>query len=158
MKNLGGYEDPIVFCHMSHFQEPSPRHYSLFERTFRMAWNKFSLSQILKTANLILVVTPLEKRINVMMGADPKNCFLFPSGVDEGLFLKYAAADIEEFLNFENDPFGTCTAGIFTTLRSAAFTVSPTGSGRAAMTTSRKSPRKSTEISISESALTPQAH
>ena len=24
MRNLGGYKDPIVFCHMSHFQEPSP--------------------------------------------------------------------------------------------------------------------------------------
>ncbi len=104
MKNLGGYKDPIVFCHMSHFQEPSPRHYSLFERTFRMAWNRFSLSQILKTANLILVVTPLEKKINVMMGADPKNCFLFPSGVDEGVFLKYAAADAEEFLKKREIP------------------------------------------------------
>ena len=97
MKNLGGYKDPIVFCHMSHFQEPSPKRYSLLERTFRMAWNGFSLSQILKTANLILVVTPLEKSANVEMGADAKKCFLFPSGVNEELFLRYAAADVEEF-------------------------------------------------------------
>ena len=97
MKNLGGYKDPIVFCHMSHFQEPSPKRYSMLERTFRMAWNRFSLSQILRTANLVLVVTPLEKRANVEMGADAKNCFLFPSGVNEELFLRYAAADIEEF-------------------------------------------------------------
>ncbi len=98
MKNLGGYKDPIVFCHMSHFQEPSPKRYSLLERTFRMAWNRFSLSQILKTANLILVVTPLEKDANIEMGANPKRCFLFPSGVNEELFLRYAAADTEKFL------------------------------------------------------------
>jgi glycosyltransferase involved in cell wall biosynthesis len=104
MKNLGGYKDPIVFCHMSHFQEPSPKHYSLFERTFRMAWNRFSLSQILKTANLILGVTPLEKSANVKMGADAKSCFLFPSGVDEELFLRYAAADVEEFLEKRGIP------------------------------------------------------
>jgi glycosyltransferase involved in cell wall biosynthesis len=104
MKNLGGYKDPIVFCHMSHFQEPSPKRYTLFEQTFRMAWNRFSLSQILKTANLILVVTPLEKSANVKMGADAKNCFLFPSGVDEELFLMYAAADVEEFLGKRGIP------------------------------------------------------
>jgi D-inositol-3-phosphate glycosyltransferase len=104
MKNLGGYKDPIVFCHMSHFQEPSPKRYSLLERTFRMAWNRFSLSQILKTANLILVVTPLERSANVKMGADAKKCFLFPSGVDEGVFLKYAAADVETFLEKRGIP------------------------------------------------------
>jgi len=104
MKNLGGYKDPIVFCHMSHFQEPSPKRYSLFERTFRMAWNRFSLSQILRTANLILVVTPLEKSANIKMGAEAKNCFLFPSGVDEELFLRYAAADVEEFLEKRGIP------------------------------------------------------
>jgi glycosyltransferase involved in cell wall biosynthesis len=104
MRNLGGYKDPIVFCHMSHFQEPSPKRYTLFERTFRMAWNRFSLSQILRTANLILVVTPLEKSAIVEMGADAKNCFLFPSGVDEELFLRYAAADAEEFLEKNGIP------------------------------------------------------
>ena len=104
MKNLGGYKDPIVFCHMSHFQEPSSKRYTLFERTFRMAWNRFSLSQILRTANLILVVTPLEKSAIVEMGADAKNCFLFPSGVDEELFLRYAAADAEEFLEKHGIP------------------------------------------------------
>ena len=104
MKNLGGYKDPIVFCHMSHFQEPSPKRYTMFEQTFRMAWNRFSLSQILKTANLILAVTPLEKSANVKMGANAKNCFLFPSGVDEELFLKYAAADVEDFLEKRGIP------------------------------------------------------
>ena len=98
MKDLGGYVDPIVFCHMSHFQEPSPKHYSLVERTFRMAWNRLSLSQILKTANLVLVVTPIEKATNIKMGADPKKCFLFSSGVDEEPFLRFAAADTKDFL------------------------------------------------------------
>ncbi len=99
MRDLGGYRDPIVFCHMSHFQEPSPKRYSLMERTFRMAWNWFSLSQILKTADLVLVVTPYEKDMKVELGADPKRCFLFPSGVNEELFLKFAAADPQEFLS-----------------------------------------------------------
>lgn len=31
------------------------------------------------------------------MGADPKKCFLFPSGVSEDLFLRFAAADTEDF-------------------------------------------------------------
>jgi D-inositol-3-phosphate glycosyltransferase len=98
MKDLGGYVDPIVFCHMSHFQEPSAEHYPLVERTFRMAWNRLSLSQILKTANLVLVVTPIEKEAKVKIGADPKKCFLFPGGVNEELFLRFAAADTEDFL------------------------------------------------------------
>jgi len=97
MKDFGGYVDPIVFCHMSHFQEPSAKHYSLVERTFRMAWNRLSLSQILKTANLVLVVTPLEKETKIKMGADPKKCFLFPSGVNEESFLRYAAVDTKNF-------------------------------------------------------------
>jgi len=97
MRDLGGYADPIVFCHMSHFQEPSTKRYSLVERTFRMAWNRLSLSQILKTANLVLVVTPLEKDAKVEMGADPKKCFLFPSGVNEDLFLRFAATNVEDF-------------------------------------------------------------
>ena len=98
MKDLGGYVDPIVFCHMSHFQEPSQKHYSLVERTFRMAWNRLSLSQILKTANLVLVVTPIEKDIKIKMGVAPKTCFLFSSGVDEEPFLRFAAADPKDFL------------------------------------------------------------
>jgi len=98
MKDLGGYVDPIVFCHMSHFQEPSPKNYSLVERTFRMAWNRLSLSQILRTANLVLVVTPMEKDAKIKMGTDPKKCFQFSSGVDEEPFLRYAASDPKVFL------------------------------------------------------------
>lgn len=104
MKDLGGYADPIVFCHMSHFQEPSAKHYSLVEGTFRMAWNRLSLSQILRTANLVLVVTPLEKEAKVKMGADEKKCFLFPGGVNEELFLRFAAADTEDFVERHQIP------------------------------------------------------
>jgi D-inositol-3-phosphate glycosyltransferase len=104
MRNLGGYKDPLVFCHMSHFQEPTAKRYSVMERTFRMAWNRISLSQILKTANLILVVTPLEKEAKVKMGAYPKKCLLFPSGVDDELFLRYATADPNQFLKQHKIP------------------------------------------------------
>jgi len=97
MRELGGYQDPIVFCHMSHFQEPTQKRYSIVERTFRMAWNKLALSQILKTANLVLVVTPMEKDEKVKIGADPEKCFLFPGGVDDELFLRFAATDIRDF-------------------------------------------------------------
>lgn len=104
MRDLEGYKDTIVYCHMSHFQEPSPKRYSVLERTFRMAWNRFSLSQVLKIANLILVVTPLEKAAKVKLGADPKKCLLFPSGVDEEPFLRYATTDTKDFFNVHNIP------------------------------------------------------
>ncbi len=104
MKDVGGYKDQIVFCHMSHFQEPSPKRYSIVERTFRMAWNRFSLSQILKMANIVLVVTPLERDAKIKMGADPKKCLLYPGGVNEELLLKYAAADRGKFLKEHRIP------------------------------------------------------
>jgi glycosyltransferase involved in cell wall biosynthesis len=104
MKDLGGYADPIVFCHMSHFQEPSAKHYSFLERTFRMAWNRLSLSQILRTANLVLVLTPTEKDEKVKMGADPKKCFLFSSGVNEELFLRFATMETDDFLRRHEIP------------------------------------------------------
>ncbi len=62
MRNIGGYNDPLVFCHMSHYQEPTSKRYSLTEQSFRIAWNKITLPQILKTANIVLVVTDLEKK------------------------------------------------------------------------------------------------
>jgi D-inositol-3-phosphate glycosyltransferase len=98
MKDIGGYQDPLVFCQMSHFQEPSPKRYSLTERSFRAAWNRLTLPQIFSTANLIIVVTPLEKDAKVKMGADPEKCFLFPGGVDDEVFLRYANADTRTFV------------------------------------------------------------
>jgi D-inositol-3-phosphate glycosyltransferase len=104
MRDLGGYRDPIVFCHMSHYQEPTEKRYSLSERTFRMAWNTLSLSQILKTANMVIVVTPLEKEAKVKMGCDPRKCFLFPGGVQEESFIRFAAADTKDFRKQHNLP------------------------------------------------------
>lgn len=98
MKNIGGYQDPLVFCHMSHFQEPSPKRYSLTERSFRIAWNRLTLPQIFSTASLILVVTPLEKEAKVKMGAEAEKCFLFPGGVDDEVFLRYANVDVKSLL------------------------------------------------------------
>jgi len=98
MKDIGGYQDPLVFCQMSHFQEPTPKRYSLAERSFRTIWNRLTLPQIFSVANLIIVVTPFEKEAKVKMGADPDKCFLFPGGVDDEMFLRYANADAKRFM------------------------------------------------------------
>jgi len=97
MRHIGGYKDPLVFVHMSHFQEPSPKRYSLTEQSFRVAWNKLSLRQILRTANLVLVVTDLEKKAKIKMGAIPEKCLLFPGGVDDEL-LCYSNVDVKSLL------------------------------------------------------------
>lgn len=97
MRHIGGYKDPLVFVHMSHFQEPSPKRYSLTEQSFRVAWNKLSLRQILRTAKLVLVVTDLEKKAKIKMGALPEKIFLFPGGVDDEL-LCYANTDVKSLL------------------------------------------------------------
>jgi glycosyltransferase involved in cell wall biosynthesis len=102
MKKVGGYQDAMVFCHMSHFQEPSSQRYSLSELTFRTAWNKISLSKVLETANLVLVVTPFEKIAKIRMGARAEQCLLYPGGVDNETFLRFAADDVSEFLKRRN--------------------------------------------------------
>jgi D-inositol-3-phosphate glycosyltransferase len=96
IKALGGYQDPLIFCHMSHYQEPSPRRYSLVERSFRMAWNRVSLRTILRIANLILVVTPYEEESKRRMGASRQKCVLFPGGVDDSSFMSFATANPKE--------------------------------------------------------------
>ncbi len=98
MRALGGYQDPLIFCHMSHYQEPSPRRYSLVERSFRMAWNRVSLRTILRVANLVLVVTPFEEESKVEMGAPRENCILFPGGIDDNSFLSFASTNPNELL------------------------------------------------------------
>jgi len=100
MKMVGGYRDPLVLCHMSHFQEPTPKRYSLTERSFRVAWNRLTLPQIFSTANLILVVTPLEKEAKVKMGAKSDKCFLYPGGVDDEEFEEYSATGTESVEGF----------------------------------------------------------
>lgn len=96
IKELGGFQDPLIFCHMSHFQEPSPHSYSLVERSFRMAWNRLSLRTILRIANLILVVTPYEEEEKVKMGASREKYVLFPGGVDDNAFFGSATSNPEE--------------------------------------------------------------
>src|SRR4030066_1547436 len=75
MRSIGGYEDPLVVCHMSHFQETSPKRYALMERSFRIVWNRLTLPQIFSTANLILVVTPFEKEAKAKLGVKDEKCF-----------------------------------------------------------------------------------
>jgi len=96
VKESGGYEDPLIFCHMSHFQEPSPKRYSLVERSFRLAWNRLALKTVLNVANLVLVVTPFEQQSKIKLGAKPEKCVLFPGGVDDQAFLRYATSDRRE--------------------------------------------------------------
>jgi glycosyltransferase involved in cell wall biosynthesis len=97
IKALGGYPVPLVFCHMSHYQEPSPKGYSLVERSFRMAWNRLSLRTILRVANLILVVSPYEEEAKIKMGAPKESIFLFPGGIDDVSFSQFSSADPSEF-------------------------------------------------------------
>src|SRR5439155_1473299 len=55
----GSIHEHMLFCHMSHFQEPSDERYPLEERSYREAWNKFSLARIVKDADMLLVTTPM---------------------------------------------------------------------------------------------------
>jgi glycosyltransferase involved in cell wall biosynthesis len=105
MKALGGYPAPLIFCHMSHYQEPSPKRYSLVERSFRMAWNRLSLRTILRVANLILVVSPYEEQAKIKMGAPKNRIFLFPGGVDDVSFSQFSSADPSEFREQLGPPF-----------------------------------------------------
>ena len=98
IKALGGYQDPLIFCHMSHFQEPSPRRYALIERSFRIAWNKVSLQTILRVANLILVVTPYEEKAKIELGASREKIVLFPGGIDDYTFLSFASSNPAELM------------------------------------------------------------
>ena len=98
IKALGGYQAPLIFCHMSHFQEPSPRRYSIVERSFRMAWNRLSLRTILRVANLILVVSPYEEEAKVKMGAPKNRLLLFPGGIDDVSFSQFSSSNPQEFL------------------------------------------------------------
>ncbi len=107
MREMGGYQDPLVMCHMSHFQEPTPLRYSLPELTYRTAWNRMALSRVLDTANLVLVVTPLEKAAKVKIGAKPEKCLLYPGGIDDETFTAFAAEDAPGFMAAKNIPADT---------------------------------------------------
>ncbi|HEV2226436.1 MAG TPA: glycosyltransferase family 4 protein, partial [Nitrososphaerales archaeon] len=72
----------VVFCHMSHFQEPSEERYDLDERTYRQTWNGSTLPMIMKLADFILVATPYEKEAMKKMGVEESKLVLFPGGID----------------------------------------------------------------------------
>ena len=118
IKALGGYQAPLIFCHMSHFQEPSPKRYSLVERSFRMAWNRLSLRTILRVANLILVVTPYEEEAKVKMGAPKDRILLFPGGIDDVSFSQFSSSDPQEFLKQLGIPTGSKIVAFVGTIES----------------------------------------
>lgn len=73
----------VVFCHMSHFQEPSDERYAVEERSYRKAWNEVSLSKIVSQADFVIVETPLEMEQMVKLGASRSRCILFPGGIED---------------------------------------------------------------------------
>ena len=89
---------------MSHFQEASPDRYDMAERSYREAWNTTSLSQVVKAADLVLVVSPYEAHAMKELGADEAKLFLFPGGVQE---LTDVAASVEPFERKYGIPAGT---------------------------------------------------
>ena len=48
LHNLGLDQRDIIYCHMSHFQEPHPIRYSPVEIAYRTAWNRLALPQTLE--------------------------------------------------------------------------------------------------------------
>jgi D-inositol-3-phosphate glycosyltransferase len=79
----GGPLGQVAFCHMSHFQEPDSERYEMVERSYRETWNKVSLAQIARQADLILATTPIEIGQMVALGAPEERCFLFPGGIED---------------------------------------------------------------------------
>ena len=82
----GASESPILFCHMSHFQEASDERYTVEERTFREVWSRISLEEILRHADLVLATTPIEKKQMQDLGAAEGKFLLYPGGIDEDTF------------------------------------------------------------------------
>ncbi len=82
MAQGGAPRSPLLFCHMSHFQEPNER-YAIVERSYREAWNKVILPHVLSEADLVLVTTPYEASFMKEMGAKDEKLFLFPGGIDD---------------------------------------------------------------------------
>jgi glycosyltransferase involved in cell wall biosynthesis len=82
----GAYNPPILFCHMSHFQEASDERYTVEERTFRETWNRISLEEIVHQADYVIVTTPLEKEQIKKLGAAEDKFILLPGGIDDEIF------------------------------------------------------------------------
>ena len=89
--------EPVIYCHMSHFQPPARQAYSRAEATYRDSWNRLILPQIFMLAQLILVLSPLERGEMLKLGAREEQCYQFPPGLDEQLFEDYQGADPESF-------------------------------------------------------------
>jgi D-inositol-3-phosphate glycosyltransferase len=72
----------VVFCHMSHFQEPLEERYDLDERTYRQTWNGTTLPMVMDLADFVLVTTPYERELMKKMGVKESKLMLFPGGID----------------------------------------------------------------------------
>lgn len=83
MAQGGAPRSPLIFCHMSHFQEPNDERYAIVERSYREAWNNVILPQVLAEADLVLVTTPHEANLMKELGAKDDRIFLFPGGIDD---------------------------------------------------------------------------
>jgi len=83
MASGGAPRSPLIFCHMSHFQEPNDERYAIVERSYREAWNNVILPQVLTEADIVLVTTPYEANSMKELGAKDEKLFLFPGGVDD---------------------------------------------------------------------------
>jgi D-inositol-3-phosphate glycosyltransferase len=83
MMEGGTLRSPLVFCHMSHFQEPNDERYAIAERSFRETWNSIILPRVLAEANLVLVTTPFEADFMKALGTRDEKIFLFPGGIDD---------------------------------------------------------------------------
>jgi glycosyltransferase involved in cell wall biosynthesis len=83
MASGGAPRSPLIFCHMSHFQEPNDERYAIVERSYREAWNNVILPQVLTEADLVLVTTPYEANSMKELGAEDEKLFLFPGGIDD---------------------------------------------------------------------------
>ncbi|AFZ70805.1 glycosyltransferase [Caldisphaera lagunensis DSM 15908] len=98
MGSIGVQEKKIIYAHMSHYQPPEPGRYDPIERTYRIAWNMTELPSIFKAADLILVVTGIEGEDMITQGANPKQIYIFPGGLDDDEAKKIDDAKPDLFL------------------------------------------------------------
>jgi len=94
MAQGGAPRSPLIFCHMSHFQEPNDERYAIVERSYREAWNKVILPQVLAEADLVLVTTPFEANFMKALGAKDEKLFLFPGGIDDEYIASVGSVDM----------------------------------------------------------------
>ncbi len=83
----------LVFCHMSHFQEPSDERYAIQERSYRETWNSTVLRQILTAADVILVTTSYEGAYMRKLGASNDKLMFFPGGIEDEAIMSMGNAE-----------------------------------------------------------------